>query len=556
VRKIADGLHRDTDNTTYTTTEGAKYLLFCGTAVTVAKSADGWVEREMDKTRSQGSDSFLSTLQYYVKIDKLDTTAFRDYLYKYYSNAKRGFDRLIKLFRSEEKTTELNKLSGDTKQFVAGVQQGLTNYLPGTQSSSILAAQIEAARLAGKQNFYANIKARLPSQTKEREMLYSYTTQDIHYSLDDKATFLDSLEPGARIHFRIGLTDESTDVEYLKLDNGTWQAVERTNFKVKFPSHFRLATATFVFAPDGGSGNAYADQLTGVADIIYVGFDASARIVNNVLDSDNAVQGLAEAYNLIYDVYEALKEIIPDLKLPELACRATVGCNTISLLHDQAVKLSKLGDGANNFFLTLDSIKAYINANITKRIIVLGTDAFMEYVWNDKEYHFPTYEVLFPRAPADIEIFNIRSLVQEIIWRQKAMDKVYIPESILDPNNDQHIEYINHRHALVKAVRQLVNDLQSKGDLQVILACTELPDAFATAARFDPVVASYIANYSPIDPAKLVNQELMRTRLDNIRKALNLSRRYKEAMGIDPSLDFSNEQTHDLGQTQYYSKGK
>ena len=129
-------------------------------------------------------------------------------------------------------------------------------------------------------------------------------------------------------------------------------------------------------------------------------------------------------------------------------CQATVACNTISLLQQAAEELLGAGDGNAVFALTIPEVVEYARTN---NIVVLGTDAFMGQL--SKTYGLNTFLDLHPNEN------KLRSLVQEIIWRQKAaVDHVYVPPELFDE-----IDSLDSIAALEVKVLELVRVLKEDG---------------------------------------------------------------------------------------------
>lgn len=534
IAQIETNIHLAIDGSEYIVPtqikNGHTFTIFAATATHHASSASRWVNLHMDALRSRAADNFFASLKHLIA-DLGKSSSLNEFLYEYFALSKRGYDRLLKLTRNNA-IAKLIYTDKDTQDlFLQNIYEQFDLYSPGFSATALLAQHKAMAMSQNRPRFYAQVEGTLPGNNQASDMFYIIPTGDIHYAEEDKATFMDALSPGSRLKIRLGLVNEDSDLEYEKMPNGTWRQVDKSKSTVHFPTLLELVTKAMVFAPDTGSGMAYFNTIASDIPKRFIGVLAAARIINNNLNPDAAL-GLAEAYGFLDELMQNVRNYLDnqDLTLNDLACPVTIGCNTLSIFHEKAKEISASIDGSGYFFLTYDELTKLKENNPGTTYIVGGTDAFMGWAKNDSGFE------TFPKSEADI-----RSLTQTAIWMQKIFDKVQVPDQIRDQDKDNiyRVPYLGHRQALIDQVRLIVDELlklenERKKDgkkILFVLACTELPDAFKMAAKYDPVVAAYMnrGDLSPLDPATLVSAALQNSLGANLAKAAELVKRFAAA---------------------------
>lgn len=508
---------------------GHTYTIYAATATHHASTANRWINLHMDALRSRGADNFFASIKRLIA-DTGRSTGLDEFLYEYFAISKRGYDRLLKLVRNNA-VAKLIYTGKDTRDlFLKNIEEQFSLYQPGFSATALLAEHKAMARFHNLPRFYAQVKGTLPGNSEASDMFYIIPTGDIHYLDEDQATFMDALAPGSRIKIRLGLVDKDSDVEYEKLTNGTWREVEKST--VHFPSLLELVTQAMIFAPDTGSGMAYFNTIASDIPKRYIGVLAAARIINNALNPEAAI-GLTQAYGFLDELVQAVRHELadPSITFQDLACPVTIGCNTLAKSHKEAVaKLKNITDSADYFLMTYDEMKKIKDASPDTIYVVGGTDAFREWARTDLGFD------VFPKDENEI-----RSMTQTAIWMQKIFDKVQVPDQIRDQseNNIYRVKYLGHRQALVDQVRLIVDKLlelekeaaKNGKKVRFVLACTELPEAFEMAAKYDPVVAAYMnrGELAPLDPATLVSATLQNSLGSNLAKAAELVKQFAAA---------------------------
>ena len=249
-------------------------------------------------------------------------------------------------------------------------------------------------------------------------------------------------------------------------------------------SHKRTTT---VLAPDKGSGIAFTTSL-----IESVGHKHNVTTMN-IEVSPRVIEG--QLTQNVEEVTRQLQQAILEA-VDAGATDITIACNTLSLTvfaqhaRERATDiLRRKGREVPHFFLTITEIKKYIDENRNKNIILLGTKPLSTILSSEIEGKTLTEE-------------NDLDLVQEIIWRVKAADNSDVSTA---PSYDVPLSNKNENATeLLKKVQQLNMLLMKLNIEEVIMACTELPTAFALLKQ----ATNEKLAYKLIDPAELVAQAM------------------------------------------------
>ncbi len=461
--------------------------LHSGVAYDHASSRRAWAERRIEALKSKTTDNHLFNLRERWNDNNASVRAeVEAYAWDYYTDVKRGFGRLMIIAPDEVSALSLTSLIPEKKaEFLAGIKNTLDGYPIGKGEIPLLAD----AKAHAQTRVTGYVVGDIP-EYPGREFYLHVPKGEIYFALENEANPLLNIGVGARMVLRID-DDPTSDIAYIKQNDGTWKLAHENDVKLVYREIQK--DDTIVLAPDIGSGFAFLTRLDPRLSAYLGVFGAAARVISG----QGSVNPLA-AYGLAFGMEWVQK----------MGCTATVACNTISLLQEAAERILKWGEGSILFTLTIPEIVAYAQH---RNVMVLGTDIFMNDVrlnhllqtYLDRHPDEDTYQSTQKEK-------KIRSLVQEIIWRQKAaIDHVYVPPELY---RDPQLKYLNNPSYLRKRVRDLVDVLMEDGT-QVVLGCTELPDAFRYAAKYDDTVANYLNNTDPekrpIDPADLVNAKLL-----------------------------------------------
>lgn len=257
-------------------------------------------------------------------------------------------------------------------------------------------------------------------------------------------------------------------------------------------------------APDVESGRAYLRGLSASGvEAVQAHYEIPPRVVEGEITEDvlEVAEKLAAAI---------LEEVRMGAEIVTVACNTaalileearmgaettTVVCNAPSLKLIFEIVEDRIENAQQEFrlVLTIPLIKKYLEMNPNKRIIVLGTMPLSEILAETEE--IPT--------PANFEgqkREDLLELVQQIIWRVKAVqgsDTITAP--IYNPPNDD-------KETLKERVLELDAYLRKLGVEQVMMGCTELPDAFNILVE----ELGLELPYELVDPATLVAEEIKR----------------------------------------------
>jgi len=242
-----------------------------------------------------------------------------------------------------------------------------------------------------------------------------------------------------------------------------------------------------ILAPDKGSGEAFTislkESIGHEHDVTTMNIEVSPRVIKGQLTQN------------VEEVTRQLQEAILEA-VDAGATDVSIACNTLSLdiFAQEAIARAKdilrvRGQEAPHFFLTLTEIKKYIKENQNKNIILLGTKPLSTILSSEIEGKTLTEE-------------NDLDLVQEIIWRVKAADNSDVSTApkyqvAFGDKNKNAMELLQK----VKKLNVLLKQLNIE---EVIMACTELPTAFALLRESTKENLAY----KLIDPAELVAQAI------------------------------------------------
>lgn len=241
-----------------------------------------------------------------------------------------------------------------------------------------------------------------------------------------------------------------------------------------------------VIAPDSAAGEAFSGILSenGVKPTLY-NFKISPRIV---ADENGSNILTPEPYQVAMDLAWGVEKIVRDTKQDLI----TISCNTLSLdkfiLPMQGMLFAR-GIVAGKDYHLYTTLNALANSIIkdNPQNVFLGTNGIV------KELSSGKFTTLL-----DFDCSDIQDLVQEIIWRVKAVtnaDTSSAPEYAGNLASEEELD---------DKVRFLLEELDSKKINQVILGCTELPIAFDRAKKFG------FDHIKQIDPAMVVAEEIVR----------------------------------------------
>lgn len=252
-----------------------------------------------------------------------------------------------------------------------------------------------------------------------------------------------------------------------------------------------------VIAPDDDSGRDFQKTLQkcGLKTKYYL-VSVPARVIsdesgNNKITED--IKGVSEA------LAKHIRKVVEENKnLPII----TIACNALSLeifvrraksilLKDKDV----LEDGVDYKLVTTISVlkNKYKNIEESKRPIVLGT-----VVVSDRSKEFGL------ESPSSMNLIKLRGLVQELIWRVKAVGG-------LDVSTAPKYGDLFSREALIDRGEYFIELLKKKELYKVVLVCTELPVLHKILVeerviqKIDP-----LSKFNFIDPAELVVESIKR----------------------------------------------
>ncbi len=239
-----------------------------------------------------------------------------------------------------------------------------------------------------------------------------------------------------------------------------------------------------VIAPDVGSGKAFFLNLQQTISDRSLGIsfaEIAPRVVGGELtkESEKVAQDLARAID--YAVESGAKKV-------------TIACNTLSLpiFVDQALEFVKARP-LPEMVLTIQEIAGYLAENPDKNIVILGTKPLSKILAQETTQHYPTLANSEGATDSDLD------LVQEIIWRVKA-------DQGSDVSSAPKFNEPFNKDVLLDKLKQLNERLIALGIQEVIMGCTELPDAFQLLKEN----MNEALPYNLIDPAKLVGLALKR----------------------------------------------
>ncbi len=236
-----------------------------------------------------------------------------------------------------------------------------------------------------------------------------------------------------------------------------------------------------IIAPDHGSGITFSDLLEKLG--------VKARQADYIISP--RVEGEGITPNVLVVANDLAKAILAEItKGVDII---TIACNTLSLpiFTNLVLELieEKIEDSLPSFelILTIPQIKEYVQNNNNKKIIVLGTLPLSKILAQ-------TENVPTPANYEEKENLELLRLVQEIIWRVKAVQGSDTSTAPI------YKEAINDENVLRKKLEELNNLLETLDVEEVIMSCTELPDAFQILTD----CLGTNTNYKLIDPATLV----------------------------------------------------
>ena len=241
-----------------------------------------------------------------------------------------------------------------------------------------------------------------------------------------------------------------------------------------------------IASPDEGAGEDFKNVLEtkGVKATVFhrkvrprvVGSESGENVINP--DQENIARDLA---NIIEEAVREGHEI------------TTISCNTLSIEHRFIDPVLKILEQRNlvrgrdfTLITTLEAIKNKYR-DVSEMPVVLGTSVLARELPANE---FKTlYSMKFP---------EIQGLVQEIIWRTKA-----VQGSDVSTAPSVYKGELASSDVLDQRVKLLVKSLKEAGINEVILGCTELPYAFK---RF----RDNNSNISIVtrDPAEFVAEEI------------------------------------------------
>ena len=231
----------------------------------------------------------------------------------------------------------------------------------------------------------------------------------------------------------------------------------------------------FIIAPDKSSGDAFSKKIldNSVSSELYYA-KIAPRVVGNKINLDPQIEydlkeALLEGYNRGFD-------------------NIVIACNTLQFWLRRAMDLLPQEVSQNiRVMTTFDALEAeYPMEN--KRPVLLGTTITVNEFKN-----FPTL--------ISLGLNDIQDLVQEIIWRVKAVTGSDITTATAD------IKDISNQEILKEKTDILIDNLLRHNIKTVVLACTELPIA----------VNNYLDKFKKedfefIDPADLITKYLTRVK--------------------------------------------
>lgn len=239
-----------------------------------------------------------------------------------------------------------------------------------------------------------------------------------------------------------------------------------------------IKTATII-APDIASANQFSDIIKKYKiDTKILHVNVHPRVENNSLtkNTNKVVHdldiALAQAKNLHSDTI-------------------TIACNTLSLpiFIDPAKKF--LTKDQKKFVIpTIEVIEKYTNLH-DEDSIILGTKPLMEILSSDNKIRTHTLKDVEDSTEKDL------NLVQEIIWRIKFFQK---SDTSTAPNYSTPLK---NKKYLNQKIDQLFNRLNELKIKEVILGCTELPEAFDIMATRNKLT------FTTINPADLVAKQIL-----------------------------------------------
>lgn len=221
----------------------------------------------------------------------------------------------------------------------------------------------------------------------------------------------------------------------------------------------------------------------------------------NTSNKDKSIPPRVDRLEITSDIFQVAEALAASI-LEEIESGLnilTIACNTLSLpiFVDQALRIinDKIDKSEQSFklVLTIPEIKFYIEDNPDKKIIVLGTIPLSKILADKTQGPLPT-AVNFEGHRHDI----LLSLVQEIIWRIKARQGSNVSTAPI------YEERLDDEHALIQKLRKLNELLTTMGIDDVIMGCTELPEAFKIMSQIPEIEI----NYTLIDPATLVAKKI------------------------------------------------
>jgi len=231
----------------------------------------------------------------------------------------------------------------------------------------------------------------------------------------------------------------------------------------------------FIIAPDKSSGDAFSKKIldNSVSSELYYA-KIAPRIIGNKINTDPQIE-----YDLKEALLEGYKRGFNDM---------VIACNTLQFWLKRAMDLLPQKISQNiNVITTFDVLKVKYPIK-DNRPILLGT-TFTVNEFKD----FPTL--------ISLGLNDIQDLVQEIIWRVKAVTGSDITTSTAD------IKDISNQEILKEKTDILIDNLLRHNIKTVVLACTELPIA----------VNNYLDKFKKedfefIDPADLITKYLTRVK--------------------------------------------